>query len=299
MKRPKQRQRNSVRCDSFFLSLRRQCAACGSVVLKRGAANCNGAARGGWLVLSEFAAAVDASARTLCSAPSLGLSFGLCGLVATVAGCFLLPLSCVAVAEPCGGVRPKKEMQNIVWGLLGGAVAAEWGCRFSSCAGEYAAALFLLAVSGANVPASDNLQVPSPRRLKEAEVSAAAFAGCTPCGPVVWQTVSSRNSRAPRHVLGAAYICVAGDNAVAFILLFAGERTGGWRSAPSHLSELRHKIPPRRGSQFRREWVISTCGYAHTELWGSECHVQYEKKRDTSSQLLCVLRNLHGLPRGI
>ncbi|RNE95091.1 hypothetical protein TraAM80_10405 [Trypanosoma rangeli] len=70
----------------------------------------------------------------------------------------------------------------------------------------------------------EKLRVPPPRRLKETEVSAAAFAGCAPCGPVAWQTVPSRNSRAPRHVLGAAYICVAGENAVASILLFTGNR---------------------------------------------------------------------------
>ncbi|RNE96639.1 hypothetical protein TraAM80_09713 [Trypanosoma rangeli] len=79
-------------------------------------------------------------------------------------------------------------MQKIVWcSLGGGAVAAEWGCRFCSCSGEYAAALFLLVASGENVPASEKLRVPPPRRLKEAEVSAAAFAGCAPCGPVAWQ----------------------------------------------------------------------------------------------------------------
>ncbi|RNE94802.1 hypothetical protein TraAM80_10584, partial [Trypanosoma rangeli] len=87
------------------------------------------------------------------------------------------------------GGWPKKEMQKNVCFSVGGAVAAEWGCCFCSCSGEYAAALFLLAASGANVLASDNLRVPPPRRLKEAEVSAAAFAGCAPCGPVVWQTV--------------------------------------------------------------------------------------------------------------
>ncbi|RNE96689.1 hypothetical protein TraAM80_09679 [Trypanosoma rangeli] len=31
-------------------------------------------------------------------------------------------------------------MRKIVWGSLGGAVAAEWGCRFCSCSREYAAA---------------------------------------------------------------------------------------------------------------------------------------------------------------
>ncbi|RNE95052.1 hypothetical protein TraAM80_10425 [Trypanosoma rangeli] len=146
----------------------------------------------------------------------------------------------------------------------------------------------------------EKLRVPPPRRLKETETSAAALAGCTPCGPVMWQTVPSRNSRAPHHVLGAAYICVAGDNAAASILLLlAGERRGGGCSAPSHLSELQRKMPPRRGSQFHCEWVIFACDYAHTELWGSECQVQYEKKIEASSQLLCVPCNLHGLPREI
>ncbi|RNE97734.1 hypothetical protein TraAM80_09378, partial [Trypanosoma rangeli] len=153
--------------------------------------------------------------------------------------------------------------------------------------------------SGANVPASDNLRVPPPRRLNKTEVSAAAFAGCALCGPVVWQTVPSRNLRAPHHVLGAAYICVAGGNAAASLLLFTDERRGGGCSAPSHLSELQRKMPPRRGSQFHCEWVIFACDYAHTELWGSECQVKYEKRREASSQLLCVLCNLHGLPREI
>ncbi|RNF01118.1 hypothetical protein TraAM80_07219, partial [Trypanosoma rangeli] len=120
-------------------------------------------------------------------------------------------------------------------------------------------------------------RVPPPRRPKEAETSAAAFAGCAPCGPVVWQIVPSRNSRAPHHVPGAAYVCVVGDNAVvSILLLLASERTGAGCSAPSHLSKLQRKLSPRRGSQFHCEWVIFACDYAHTELWGSECQMQYE-----------------------
>ncbi|RNE95559.1 hypothetical protein TraAM80_10189, partial [Trypanosoma rangeli] len=67
-----------------------------------------------------------------------------------------------------------------------------------------------------------------PRRLKKAETSAAALSGCAPCGPVVWQTVYiAEFTCTPHHVLGAAYICVAGDNAAASLLLFTGEQAAG------------------------------------------------------------------------
>ncbi|RNE99472.1 hypothetical protein TraAM80_08164 [Trypanosoma rangeli] len=91
-------------------------------------------------------------------------------------------------------------MRKIVWGLLGGAVAAEWGCRFCSCAGEYAAALFLLVASGANVPASDNLRVPPPRRLKEAETSAGCPRRLCPVRPsrVVNTSLTEFTCTAPR-----------------------------------------------------------------------------------------------------
>ncbi|RNE95220.1 hypothetical protein TraAM80_10334, partial [Trypanosoma rangeli] len=59
----KRETKGEVRCGPFSLPLRMQGAACGSVVLKRGTANCNSVARGGRPVLSEFAAALGASAR--------------------------------------------------------------------------------------------------------------------------------------------------------------------------------------------------------------------------------------------
>ncbi|RNE95187.1 hypothetical protein TraAM80_10353 [Trypanosoma rangeli] len=128
---------------------------------------------------------------------------------------------CVGLTGWCGGRRVGLPLLLLQRGIC---------CR----------TLFLLVASGANVPASDNLRVPPPRRPKEAETSAAAFAGCAPCGPVVWQTVPSRNSRAPHHVLGAACICVAGENAAS--LLLAGERTGAGCSAPSHLGKIAVQI---------------------------------------------------------
>ncbi|RNE96520.1 hypothetical protein TraAM80_09747 [Trypanosoma rangeli] len=187
MKRPRQRQRNNVRCDSFFLSLRRQCTACGSIVLKRGAANCNGTLRS-----CGFHRHDDGRRRRRLRLPSQAAS---------------------RAAQSRGKQFP-----------LGIHVhrATCWAQRIFTSRG----------------------------RMRWRQFSFSRGAG------------------------------------------------GGW-SASLHLSELRHKMPPRRGSQFHCEWVIFACDYAHTELWGSECQVQYEKKIEASSQLLCVSCNLHGLPREI